>query len=349
MPRGLTRIAVVVAATLLIMQGAAARTVDRVVAKLNEDIIMQSDVDDFLERRSRQTGEQQTLNAENLEALFDRTLLLQEGKKNLGKEPEEDLMQEVQETVAELRARYPSQEEFMKELARRDLTLDSLKERLMKNARTDFRVYRAVASRFMITDADVQRFEAAERAAGRTPLALSLRRLCVPVEGSGAAAEARACERVRETLSRINREGLRFPEGVKKYSKFPGATVDGGKLGLVDFDKLAPAVQRAVAELQPGQVSQPVIAGSYACIFYVEGRREARALLFEKRFAEERKRLLTELRRHARLQVFDPALQRHLPESYQPAGAAGPQPSGQPAPGSARNYRERRHGRVQKP
>ncbi|MCX7718580.1 MAG: peptidylprolyl isomerase [Candidatus Sumerlaeaceae bacterium] len=328
---------------------AAARTVDRVVAKLNEDIIMQSDVDDFLDRRSRQTGERETLNEENLEALFDRTLLLQEAKKNLGKEPEQDLMQEVQETVAELRARYPSQEAFMKELARRDLTLDSLKERLLKNARTDFRVYRAVASRFMITDADVERFEAAERAAGRTPLALSLRRLCVPVEGSGAAAETQAREEVKQLLSRIQREGLRFPDGVKKYSKVPGAAVDGGSLGLMDLDKLAPAVQRAVADLKPGEVSQPVIAGSYACVFYVEGRREARALLFEKRFREERQRLLTELRRRAHLQVYDPTLKRCIPKSYRNADAAAGQSGAQPPPATAWEHWEREHGRVRNP
>lgn len=343
------RIAATAAIAGMLAAVAPARVVDRVVAKLNEDIIMQSDIDDFLDQRSRQTGRPETLNPENLEALFDRTLLLQEGKKNIGKEPEAELMHEVQETVAELRSRYPSQEEFMKELARRDLTLDSLKERLMRNARTDFRVYRAVASRFMITDADVQRFEAAERAAGRTPLALSLRRLCLPIEGQGPAAEAKACEQVDLLLNRINREGLKFPEGVKKYSKVPGAAVDGGSLGLLDFDKLAPAIQRAVADLKPGEVSQPVIAGSYACIFYVEARREARALLFEKRFREERQRLLAQLRRRAHLQVYDPALNKHIPDSYRSASPAASQPLAQTPPASAWEHWEREHGRVRKP
>jgi parvulin-like peptidyl-prolyl isomerase len=146
-------------------------------------------------------------------------------------------------------------------------------------------------------------------------VSLHLRRIAVPVPGGKGSAD-KARDQVRQLAARIFEEGLSFEDGVRKYSRVPGAKEDGGDLGYLSPQKLAPQVCDAVRNLEPGQASVPVVTGGYASIFYVEGRHGARSLLLEKKFTETRESLLKELRRKANVQIFDSRLFKVLPDEY---------------------------------
>lgn len=300
------------------------------VAKLNDDIVMRSDLDDMRATLKRRHPADTIRTSDVLSELFDRTLLLEVAKEGKMEITQTELNGHVEQTVAEMRAAFPSEAEFVKSLQQMGLTLPRLKQDLARDGANDFKVYRAVTGRFLITDADVARFEASEKAAGRPPEQIELRRLGVRVNGAGAAAESKAIAKARAVLDRINSEGLAFTEGIRRYSELPGAAVDGGELGLLDAGQLSETVRKALAGLGPGQVSKPVIVGGFASVFYVESRRGARAVLFERRYKEERERLLGEMRRHCVLQLFDASLQSQLPAAYAHRVVAGPPPAATP-------------------
>src|SRR5690606_16298855 len=119
-----------------------------------------------------------------------------------------------------------------------------------------------------------------------------LRRLGIPVKKNG---EKEAAKQAREIVARIIREGISFEEGVRKYSQVPGAAQDGGDMGYMSSDKLSAAVREAVENLETGHASKPVLAGGYANIFYLEGKRGARSAVREQKFFEARTSLLHEL------------------------------------------------------
>lgn len=285
-----------------------AEVVDCVVAKLNDQIIMRSDLTDYAALGSSKAA----LTSGVVGLYLDRTLLVQAVKQQT-KPAEHEVQEEVERTIGEMRRQYASEREFLKDLEEGGMTLSRLKEDLMKRTREDVQAYRAVASRFSIGDGDVERYEQECRKHGKAAVAIHLRRLGVPV-GSGGAAAAR--ERVRELLVKINTEGKPFEQGVRKYSELPGAQQDGGELGYLDLSTLAPEVRQAVASLEPGQASVPMITGDCASIFYVEGKRSSKAILVEKRFREERDKYIDELRKKAHLVVYDQEFGKKLPPEY---------------------------------
>lgn len=298
---------------------ARAQTVDRVIAKLNDDIIMLSDYEEaMIDIRNARPASASTavITSDALGALFDRSLLLQAAKIQKISLPEDEITNQVEQSVAEMRSHYPSDTVFLREMAKSRMTLGQLKKDLRKRIEVDNKVFQAVASRYTITDAEVARFEQECRARGENPLILRLSRLAIAVEGSGPAAQKQAMDKAAAVLERIRAEHLGFADGVRKYSQAPGAAQDGGDLGYLSAGKLAPAVVTATENLEPGQVSKPIIAGGYACIFCMENKRGARSRQFEKKYSAERQTLLADMRRKARLVIYDQELVKYVPSDY---------------------------------
>lgn len=293
-------------------------TVERVVAKLNEDILTQND---FAQAASLSEGRKPSfafakLSDDTIAAVFDRTLLKQAGSMYKMKPPDAEIQTSVEGMVAQMRARYPSEQEFLKDLAAEGLTLQKLKADLVKRSEDDFKAYTAVTARFTVSDADVARFEKENETKQKELLSLRARRLGAAIHGEGSSAEADAIRRVRELVARINSEGLSFEDGIRKYSEVPGAAQDGGDLGNLSVEKLSPEVRAALKDVQPGQASAPVAAGGFVSVFYVESRKAAKSHYRERKFVEEREKLLKELREKCILQVFDRELYKRLPKSY---------------------------------
>lgn len=297
----------------------ARSTVDRTIARLNEDILTESDLGRSMSEHpaasAMHAGALDNATSTQLGALFDRTLLLQAAKQRSIQPPEAEIQQQVETLLADIRAGYPSEAVFRQELANEQLTVEELKKQLLKRAKTDYQIFQLVNSRFTITEADARRFEAECAARGESAVSLHLRRLAVPVNGNA----AKAREKVRELASRIFTEGLSFEDGIRKYSQAPGAKEDGGDLGYLPPEKLSSEVVQATRDLQVGQASVPVVAGGYANIFYVEAKHGARSLLLERKFTENREALLKELRRKANLQILDRRVENILPDEYRAA------------------------------
>lgn len=300
--------------------GVEARSlVDRSIARVNAEILTESDLGKVvLERRGSfapmAANAIDKATSSDVRALFDRTLLTDAAKMRKISAPETEMQQQVERMVNDIRAQFSTEAEFRKALAEEQMSVEELKKQLLKRAKLDYQVYQLVNARFTITEADARKFEQECAAKGESPLTLHLRRLAVPVEGKGG--KAAACAQVSELAARIFAEGMNFEDGIRKYSKVPGAKEDAGDLGYLSPEKLAPDVAALVRNLEVGQASTPVVTGGYASIFYVEGKHGARSLLLERRFSDNREALLKELRRKAHVQVLDARLMRLIPPEY---------------------------------
>jgi peptidyl-prolyl cis-trans isomerase SurA len=313
---------VVVTLLVLILNGArlqaAGEVADRVLARLNEDVILASDLREVLREKGMEGGGDPVAVAstEHVRALLDRTLLLQAAKKMGGSVPDAEILDQVESMVARIRSQYPSETEFRREVIAQYGSVEAFKRELQKKATLDWKIGRAIHSRFTITDADVARFEAECRAKGRIPESYHLRRLGVPVDSETSRGRQQALAQVKQILDDATARGLGFAETVRRFTLVPGERETAGDLGFIPAEQLAPDVRRAVQKLEPGQVTEPILAGNYASIFYLEAKRGPRSTLYEQRFLETRDKLLGELRKKARLQVFDPRLARKIPKEY---------------------------------
>ena len=291
---------------------------DRTIAKINQDIVLESDLAKVVARETGALSPKGAAQAVSkatpamIRILFDTTLLKQAAKRQNIEVSDNELNQQVESMVAEIKKEFKSEKEFRAALAEESMSLEHLKSQLLERARLDYQVFRLVGKRFSVTESEARQQEAESAAHGNQETRIKLRRLAVPVRNSS----EKACADVRERAARILEEGISFEDGVRKYSLAPGAKENGGEFEYMSLDKLAPDVRKAVENLQPGQATSPVISGGYASIFYVEGRRGARASLTERKFETARDQLLADLRRKANVQVFDTQLAAKLPPEY---------------------------------
>ena len=102
----------------------------------------------------------------------------------------------------------------------------------------------------------------------------------------------------------------------KEYSEDPGSALRGGELGWSDPQNYVPAFRDALAQLEPGEYSEPVrsVHGWHLIQLIerrvddaTEKRKEEKAyqLIFNRKFAEETENWLREMRDAAYVEVVD--------------------------------------------
>lgn len=306
---------VLVAGIVLSLCGA--RAIDRTVAKINDTILTESDLAAVIATANGihhpgQIDAFAEATSETVTSMLDRALLLQEARRLGIRPPNEDLHREVEDMVRDIRASFSTEAEFHHTLAAERISVNQLKEELLEQTRDDFMVYHVVNSQFSISESELERMRA-EGGLSQSP-SYRIYRLGVQVKkNEGADA---ACRKVHGLVARSITEGISFEEAIRKYSEVPGAEEDGGDMGYVQLDTLSEGVRNAVAGLDVGQASAPIVAGEYANIFYVAGKRGERVALREQKFVSARAELLKSLRRRATIQVYDERLMPLLVPEY---------------------------------
>ncbi|BCO17813.1 peptidylprolyl isomerase SurA [Alteromonas sp. McT4-15] len=107
-----------------------------------------------------------------------------------------------------------------------------------------------------------------------------------------------------------------FAELAKEYSEDPGSALRGGELGWSDPENYTPAFKEALAQLEPGEFSDPVRSTFGWHLIQLIDRRvddatdkrkeeKASQLIFNRKFAEETENWLREMRDAAYVEVVD--------------------------------------------
>jgi len=106
--------------------------IDRVAAVVNQEVITRSELDRAVQSEAQRRGvtapeELKSIRKEVLESIVDRKLILSDARRfNIVDVTDE----EVDEALAGVKARYPSEDAFMHALAEEDMTVDELRENL---------------------------------------------------------------------------------------------------------------------------------------------------------------------------------------------------------------------------
>lgn len=227
--------------------GAASKLEDRIVAVVNADLIMLSDVRQELaperERISRQhRGDElaqrlKTAEYMALTKMIERRLQLQEARAR-GIEVSD---QEVKSAV----------EQMKRQGEKIDLG-DPLSARNVKDQLTLLKVVdREVRSGVMVGEAEMKRYYQEHRDRFALPEEHTLSQILVRPKSSDDTAEA--VGRARRVLSEL-KQGEKFEDVALRHSDGPNAS-RGGRLGLVRQGELLPAIERAIAPLVAGGVS----------------------------------------------------------------------------------------------
>ncbi len=237
----------VLATAVAVSPAAGARLEDRIVAVVNSDLIMLSDVKRELEpereRIARQhRGEElaQRLKAAEYMALtkmIERRLQLQEAKAR-GVEVSDA---EVKQAVAQMKQQGEKLDES-----------DPMNIRNVRDQLTLLKVVdREVRSGVMVGEGEMKRYYQEHRERFALPEEYTLSQILILPRSSEDRADAH--DKARRVMDLLKR-GEKFEDLALQYSDGPNAS-RGGRLGFVRQGELLPAIERAIAPLVPGGIS----------------------------------------------------------------------------------------------
>lgn len=173
---------------------------------------------------------------------------------------------DVEAKFNELRAPY-TKEEFDKQLASRNMTVQDLKTQLRKDLSIQKLLNKEIASRINITDSDVKNFYNANRKGFNfaEPQFHMMQIVVTPgpdpsvrnLKNDKAQNDDQARKKIEAIQSRLT-QGEDFQSLAQNYSEDPATIQNGGDLGFLPesaFDKTNPDLRKLVFSLQPGQLS----------------------------------------------------------------------------------------------
>lgn len=201
-----------------------------------------------------------------LRQLIDEALQLQEARR-LGVETSE---KDIADQFARLaRANQQSPQQFEAALRESGVSPNALRQQMRAEATWQRLVGRRYGGRVRISDGEIN--ETMQRImANSTKPQYLLSEILLPADDDAQAKEALA---LGQTLIERMRQGARFPQVARQFSRSSTAAV-GGDLGWLAENEVSSDLVAAIKALQPGQVSAPVRTTRGVMIIALRERRD---------------------------------------------------------------------------
>lgn len=322
-----------ISSLVLLAAPAPAEIVERVIAKVNGDIITQSEFEArqvAAVRDARVPPERiefflRENNARILQEAIDELLLLQKAYE-LGMRLRPEYIREVIEGIKK-ENNIESDEALQEQLRREGMSLDDLKRNIERSVLVRQVRARELESKVGVSEVDARAEYEARKADFTRPATLRLQEIVL--KGPGAR------ERAHEIVARA-RSGEEFASLARAHSVSPTRD-SGGDLGRLARGELNPELERIAFSLEPGGVSEPIPTADTFRILRVVEKTEASLIPFEEakadilgrlsqaRFAEVYERYMEGLRKDALIdiRVREVPLQVDLPAEGPSLPAAG--------------------------
>ena len=272
----------------LVTLGAAApraEIIERILVKVNADIITQSDLEmrQSAVIRAKQENPQSMSNAELTKVLaeitpqiivdaVDELLLLQRGRE-LGYHLTDEKFKQTLDRIKE-ENKLTTEEQFQQALKAENLTLGELRTRLEKSMIIQQVQGNEVLGHISVSEAEAKAYYDAHRNEFTTPATVMLREILIagPPTSDDPAPKAKA-----DALYEKLKAGEAFEKAVADEST-AASKANGGLIGPINLADLAPTLRRIIEPLKAGEFTPVVRTQSGYQIFKVETLKEATLL-----------------------------------------------------------------------
>jgi peptidyl-prolyl cis-trans isomerase SurA len=320
---------------------AAGERVDGVAAVVDNDVVLQSEVDEQLFLFLQQNGgrpdsaQVQQLRKDILDKLIDDRIIVGEAKRQNLTANEAEIEKNVADALADTKKRLGSDEAFKAELQREGLTEEDLKKRyrdevskqLLANA-----LLRRQLGKLEVTPAEAEKYFTENGSKfPRRPSAIKVQVIQIPIEPD-TLEKAAVRKRAVDALARV-KKGEPFSRLAQALSEDPGTAQSGGDLGWFKKGSLDSTFELAAFKVPVGQVSGVVSTPFGYHLIKVEeadpakGEIHARHILFRvtpsAADAERSRKKIEDVRAQAVKGVDFGTLARRYSKYRGPAGSDG--------------------------
>ncbi len=176
----------------------------------------------------------------------------------------------VDDSLAEIIARYEDEESFWKALDDNGLDREQLLASIERDLRVQAVIERITASGWQVTDEDVEIFYREHRERFQVPETRTLRHILITINDQYVEnSREQAGLRIEEIRRRVCKKPKRFEEQAQKNSECPTA-MHGGLLGRMPRGQLYPELEAVAFAMQQGEISEPVESELGLHILYCE-------------------------------------------------------------------------------
>ncbi len=293
---------------------ALARVVERIVAVVNEDIILQSELNDRLRPLMAQlqqiqdpTARQQKLDElkrQMLGMMVDEELIRQEASKLKLTVGDKDLELAIADVM---RKNNLSREQLEEALRQEGKDIASYKETILRPQLLRLRVLNVqVRSRVMVGDEEVRAFY--QKNLRQLGVGTKVRARHIFISLPPGATPLKVEERRRQALALLARvrKGESFEALAKKHSEDSVTREDGGDLGFFERGTLPASIEEVVFAMKKGEVRGPLLAERGFHLIQLVDKQESQARPFDE--------VKDELREQLYVQKMEKATQAWLTE-----------------------------------
>jgi len=238
---------------------------DRIVAVVGDTPVLYSDVISYLEDDGVYLGgaaPDSLLYERALQSIIDERILVEAARQS-GYYPAQEVVDGlVSARLAEMRAGFRNEEDFLAALARAGTTLQVLQDRLAevlgdRKAAQDFISQKTGSSMSSLPADPVSYLRSNQESIEEQFMPRHLGWILMPVLPSDSAAAA-PLELLAQLRARIL-AGESFESLAARYSQDPGSASSGGDLGSFGPGDMTPSFESALSRLRPGELSQPFL------------------------------------------------------------------------------------------
>ena len=244
---------------------AHARVVEKIVALVGDDIVLQSEVEDraaplmaeiaAIANPTEREARTNAIRREVLERLIDDQLLAQQAtelKLTVGND-------EIDRAIEQIKRDYSLTDEQLKdELRKQGLSMATYRQNTKKEI-LKYRVINiAVGSKINVGDSEVQSYYDRHMKSANVQMRASHIFIAIP-EGADNATVVEREKLARSLLARAQ-QGEDFAKLAREYSEDAGTRAEGGDLGFIGRDILPKPIEELVFSMHVGDIRGPVRA-----------------------------------------------------------------------------------------
>jgi peptidyl-prolyl cis-trans isomerase SurA len=296
-----------------------AKTVDRIIAKVNEEIVTQSELNREMapirkDLQTKYSGEQleqaiQKAEKQAMDSLIEEKLIYQ---KAVELEYQAHADTQVTEYLQQIMKdnNFKDTDELEEALIREGKSLKEYREYLERRIVTQQLVNDFINARISLLTPEIEKYYKNHLSEYTTPEEVTLSEIIITDSDAAPNAETRS----KDLYSRLQ-QGESFTTLASQYSKGPTAST-GGSIGSYLLAKLNPDTVKAIAKLKEGEVSQPQKSASGYILYHLDSRKssvirpleevkdEIKGKLYQQKRNPEYDRFITQLREDAYIQLF---------------------------------------------
>lgn len=242
--------------------------IDRIVAVVGSEVILQSELQEHLYITSQQLGispddstELMELRGQLLDGLVTEKVILQRAREKDVTVSSAEVDAAIDRDIQNIRSRFPSEEEFQAALREEGFTLSSYRDGLREE-----REKQLLQEKFMqqlklpprhVSEEEIEDyFEENKESFGLRPASVKLAHiLLIPEPVDSVVREKQAI--LEDIMLRLAEEEP-FEDLARKYSEDESTRNRGGDIGFLERGDMLPEIERVVFLLDAGQVSAPI-------------------------------------------------------------------------------------------